>query len=881
MKIAVTHTVPDFDAAASAYAAYKLHECDHIALCSNMESNVYDFIQNLSFPFPCKRYSDKDIAAIDKIDTLIITDCNNAKRLGRLAALVGKAEKIIIYDHHPDYTLNIPADKVIIQEVGSASSILSEAIRVKGVSLTSVEATFIALGIYEDTGFLTFSKTSAIDASALAWLISQKADTTAANDYIKRELNHCQIMLLNELLLNLSIITIGGVNISYSFASIDEYVDGGAFIAHKLMIMEGLSSLFIILATGGRVLLIGRSRDDRVDVSKIVSVFGGGGHTNAGSAVIKDKMISEAVDALKFAIRDFVKPVKTVKELMTSPAKYLLSSALLKDALDIIIKYNLNNMPVMDNGRVAGIISRRDIMHAVKHGLGNETVEGIMQTEFVRVAPDTPFYDAEEIMVCGNQTLLPVESGNKLVGVVTRTDLLRLMHEDMIIRSKAAENRRAALGVSKNRDISRVLYDYLSDDMVALLKDIGDFAAELDYKAYVVGGFVRDILMGTRNFDLDIVIEGDAAKFASLYGKKNNAKVFIYKHFKTAVVTMPDGFKIDFATARTEYYVTPASAPEVEEASIKSDLFRRDFTVNAMAVRLDGSQFGSLIDFFLGQKDIHDKKIRVLHSLSIIDDPSRAFRAIRFAVRFGFEIGSHTDRLIKHAESLELFSRIAGQRLFSELKYILEEKGYLAALSMMNKYDIMRFYHTDIKYDEKLLSRLNRTESLINWYNIQFGVSVPVWRVRFHVLFFLIKGDKFNKFIDKFELASKDGVSLKNEHKYIEYAASVFKRYKNHKPSFIYGVCSNLSAESALALSAVMGENKQEIVQKYLTSYMFAETQLKGGDLIALGVNKGPEIKKTLDMLLKAKLDGDARTRDDEINFVKTFLLNKNKSDDS
>ncbi len=242
----------------------------------------------------------------------------------------------------------------------------------------------------------------------------------------------------------------------------------------------------------------------------------------------------------------------------------------------------------------------------------------------------------------------------------------------------------------------------------------------MHYKAYVVGGFVRDLLMEKDNYDIDIVIEGDGAKFAVNYAKKHNAKVFVHKKFKTAVVSFDDGFKIDFATARTEYYVTPAAAPEVVESSVKSDLFRRDFTINAMAVRLDGAQFGLLLDFFMGQKDILDKKIRVLHSLSFVDDPSRAYRAIRFAVRFGFEIGSHTDRLIKHAESLDLFSRIIGQRQFLELKYILAEDGYLFALQLMNKYNMLRFYSTKIKYDDELINKFKRSEHLLNWYKIQF-----------------------------------------------------------------------------------------------------------------------------------------------------------------
>lgn len=869
MKIVVTHINPDFDAIASAYAVYKLYNCNHIAVCSNMENNVYTFIKESSFPLNIIQYNDKMINELESIDTLIITDCNQKHRLGRLAKLLDIAKEVIIYDHHAGISCDIEAKERHISEIGATTSLLTLIMQEKGITLSQQEATFLALGIYEDTGLFTFSKTTNKDALALSYLITQKADTTAANDYVQRELSNIQVMLLNELLLNLSIITVGGVDVAYSCATVDEYVDEAAFIAHKLMVIEGLSSLFILLSTGGRLVLIGRSNDSRVNVLSIVSQFGGGGHSVAGSAVIKDKMIAETLEMLKYVIRETVKPVKTVQEIMTTHVKSVQSNSILKDAVDLTMKYNLNYLPVVENNKTIGIISRKDLLHGVKHGLEYDSINNIMQTEFETVHPDTLFYEAEAIMVYQNQKLLPVENNKGLVGVITRTDLLRLMHEDIILQSKFAESKRKELGILKNRNVSSIMHENLDKEILSVLKDIGKYAEEMQYKAYVVGGFVRDLLMDKHNIDVDIVIEGDGAKFAAAYAKKHNAKVFVHNKFKTAVVTFENGFKIDFATARTEYYVTPAAAPEVVESSVKSDLFRRDFTINAMAVRLDGAQFGLLLDFFMGQKDILDKKIRVLHSLSFVDDPSRAYRAIRFAVRFGFEIGSHTDRLIKHAESLDLFSRIIGQRRFLELKYILAEDGYLLALQMMHKYNMLRFYSDKIKYDEELINKFKRAENLLNWYKIQFEEDIEVWRMRFNILFFALRGENYTSLINGFELTSKEDTVLKNDHKYMEYAVSLFKRYKEHKPSFIYGVCSALSAESAVALAAVMGENKQDIIKDYLTKYKHVKIDLSGNDLIDLGIPKGPEIKKSLDKLLKAKLDGIVNNKNDEILFIK------------
>lgn len=870
MKIVITHINSDFDAVTSAYAAYKIYGCNHIAVCSNFESNVEKFLSDNKFELPVKFYNQKDIDALPKIDTLIITDCCQSRRLGILSSLIEKSENIILYDHHIMNECDIAAQSKTIEESGSTTSIMCRIMQEKNIELKELEATFLSMGIFEDTGLFTYSGTKSIDALSMAWLIFKKADVTAANDYVQRELSNIQIMLLNELLLNLSIITTGGIDIAYSFAAIDEYVGEAAFIAHKLMLIEGLSTLFILVSTGSRLILIGRSNDDRVNVQDIVSKFGGGGHKYAGSAVIKDKMIAETIESLKFVIMDTVKPYKTVEEIMSTHVKSVKSGTNIQEAFDLTMKYNLNYLPVTECNRTIGIISRKDILKVINHGLGKTTsVNSIMQTEFEVIKPSAPFYDAEEIMVYQNQKLLPVESDNGIAGVVTRTDILRLIHENIIVNSKYAETRRAGLGIAKNRNIAKLMEEKLSEKILLLLKEIGSYAEKLGYKSYVVGGFVRDLLMNYSNYDIDIVIEGDAANFAQAYAKVKNAKVSVHQKFKTAVVTLPDGFKIDFATARTEYYVTPAAAPEVMESSVKSDLYRRDFTINAMAVRLDGEQYGSLLDFFMGQKDILDKKIRVLHSLSFVDDPSRAYRAIRFAVRFGFDIGSHTERLIKHAESLDLFSRITGSRKYLELKYILEEEHYIKAISLLQKYNLLRFFSSSIKYDNNLAEKFNQLENIINWYKIQFSDNIEVWQMRFNVLFYTLKAEEFNIFINSFNISSKEVYSLKNDHKYMEYVSAILKRYKDYQPSFIYKILSPLSIESLLSLGAVISSTKINLIKDYLTKYKNIHIELNGSDLLSIGIKAGPDIHKILDELRDMRLDGIISSKEEEIKYVK------------
>ena len=190
--------------------------------------------------------------------------------------------------------------------------------------------------------------------------------------------------------------------------------------------------------------------------------------------------------------------------------------------------------------------------------------------------------------------------------------------------------------------------------MIQLLQSIGEVADKLDFNAFAVGGFVRDLLMKKTNLDLDIVIEGDGIAFAKALAAHLGGRYRTHERFKTAVVLMPDDFKIDIATARLEYYEYPAAMPMVELSSIKLDLYRRDFTINAMAIQLNQEHFGTLIDFFNSQNDLKQKSIKVLHNLSFVEDPSRIFRAVRFEKRNGipnFSPYQTTDRQRRQHEA--------------------------------------------------------------------------------------------------------------------------------------------------------------------------------------------------------------------------------------
>ncbi|BAI80546.1 polyA polymerase family protein [Deferribacter desulfuricans SSM1] len=868
MKIVLTHISPDFDAFASAYTALKLYDADYFVYTTGFDDAIKKFIRDYQLDIPLIHLNELDTS---NIETIIITDCKIRERLGDAANLLSKAKKIIIYDHHPVSGRDIDADEEFIFNFGSTSTIITERIKIRGLKLDIATATLLLLGIYEDTGFLSFSNTTPRDLYASAFLLENGADISVLQIYLQRDLSKQHIFILNQLLQNLNVLRVASFSIGIAHASYDEYVPEVAVLANKILNLEGLDACLLLIRIEDRVLFVGRSKVDEIDVSKVAEGFKGGGHPYAASAVIKDMTLQESLEKLSYLIEENIKPIKFAMDFMTSPVKYIDVDSKFEEALDIFMKYNLNGMPVVKDGKTVGLISRKDILQGMKHGLKNEKVSSIMQTEFFTVKPDTPFSVVEDIILEKRQKLVPVEEDGRLVGVITRTDFLRAMAE-LNKTPKYILGRISSIDSKRFRNVKHLMKDRLPGKIYNILVEIGVLADQVGMNAYVVGGFVRDLIMKIENFDIDIVVEGDAVVLAKKFAKLKNAKVSVHYKFKTAVVILPDNFRIDFATARSEYYDFPAAAPKVEDSSIKIDLYRRDFTINTIAIKLNKEDFGALVDYFGAQSDIRDRKIRVLHNLSFVDDPSRIFRAIRFAVRYNFDIGPHTERLLKHAINLKLIDRIVGQRLFLEIKYILCEKEYLKALNMMKNYGILKFFSNSINFSEESLEIFKFLDKLINWYSVQINRNIEIWIPRFNLLFHSLKRGEFIKLLERFEFNSNYKKYFASQVFKSRNAAIRLKKNKNITNSYIYNTLKDLEDEFVLYLSAILGEKFENLIKKYYTYIKEIKLEINGNDLKDLGYKPSEKFKYVLDKLLELKLDGVILNKGDEIKYAKKLF---------
>jgi len=389
-----------------------------------------------------------------------------------------------------------------------------------------------------------------------------------------------------------------------------------------------------------------------------------------------------------------------------------------------------------------------------------------------------------------------------------------------------------------------------------------------------VGGFVRDLLMRVENFDIDIVVEGDGIRLAETFESKFPCRIRTHRKFGTAIILFTDGLKIDIATARLEVYDFPAALPTVERGSIKLDLYRRDFTINTLALQLNPKAFGELIDFFGGVKDIKEKVIRVLHNLSFVEDPTRVFRAIRFEQRLGFQISKHTQNLMRNAVRMGFLDRLSGGRVLSELILIFQEENPASALKGMGDFDLLRFLHPHLKSDEVTEALFERIHRVIAWFDLLYlEEHYERWLIYFYGLVDLLKEEELDEVCTRLAMNEKLRRRVVEGKRQADQALlQIFAWISQDiqpKRSDIHALLNSLSTETRLFM---MAKTTRMATRRYISLYFtqLRDTRpiLRGRDLIEMGLEPGPAIKKQLDELLKARLDERVVTRQDEMEYI-------------
>ncbi len=866
MQIITTHLNADFDAIASCMAAKKLYPEAVVVLPGSMEKRVKLFFETFK-PFEIKKLKEIDL---DKVKTLIVVDTRSVQRIGELAQLLKKTVKIHLYDHHPKGEDDIKADFEITEQIGALASLFTEIFRKKNISITPLEATLLCLGIYEETGCLLFPSTTERDVLSVAYLLKKGANLNIISQFLKEELSREEVSLLNELLNSLQEYLINGIRINIAHA-VKEHPEDISHIAHKVMDIIDTDALFLIIEMEDKILIIGRSNTPQVDVGLILTEFGGGGHWAAGSATLKERPVNLLIDELVKIVKQQIKPEKVARDLMTTPVISVQWDRPIKEVEGMMTKYGINAMPVIKNNKYIGVITRGVVEKAIFHGLKQSRVGDFATTDAYTAEEDTPLWEIEKNMVELNQRFVPILKDDKVVGVITRTDILRNLYEELIRKFKISKPVEAE---ESRKNVAKLMKEFFSEEIYEILSTSGKLAEEMGYGVYLVGGSVRDLLMRRPSPDIDIVVEGDGIAFAQKLASKIDGKVIPHPRFATAKILKEikkngeiKSFYIDIATARTEYYESPAALPKVETSSIKKDLYRRDFTINALAVKLNSKDFGLLIDFFGGQRDIKDKKIRVLHNLSFVEDPTRAIRAIRFSEKLGFKISKHTENLIKLAVKMSIFEKLKGPRLYEELILLLKETLPHHSIKRLDDYGLLKILHPSLE-EKKLYSDLARAYETVQAIELLF--LREKYRKEFiylMVILWNLKDHERQEFLQRICIPE----NIKKE--VIENIISAEKALKafpsEESPVEIYTALKPLSIETIILMMVYAQNQQRKAISFYLTKLKEIKPLLRGEDLKTLGIPPGPAYKKIFDEILKEKLQGRLLSKEEEMEFAK------------
>jgi len=873
MEVITTHINADFDSLASMLAAKKLYPNAVLVFPGSQERSLRDFfIRSTLYAFEVERIKNIDLKEMKR---LILVDTRQISRIGKFSEVLSKSDlEIHIYDHHPPSSEDLHGSVEVISEVGATVTLLLDILQKKGMEITPDEATVMMLGIYEDTGNLTFPSTKEDDFKAAGYLIRKGANLSILSNVITKELTAEQVFLLNDLIQSATRYNFHGIDLVIAQASVDRYIGDIAVVVHKLKDIENLDVLFVLVRMEDRVYLIGRSRLEEVNVSEIASEFGGGGHPTAASATVKGMTLVEAQARLVKTLTEFVKPKKVARDAMIYPIKRIDPEITLEEAGEILARYNLTILPVVQNEKVIGLISKQVVEKAVYHGLKTSLVKEYMTTEFAVVSPDTSFSRVQAIIIGQNQSLLPVIEKDRMIGAISVGDVMRILQEEMMKSEKGLSVFESQPLYARKKVISQFMKERFPEHIHNLLVEFGKVGDELGYSVYAVGGFVRDLLLRMENFDVDIVVEGDGIRFAEEFEKKFSCRIRTHKKFGTAIILLPDKLKVDVATARWEVYDSPAALPTVESASIKMDLYRRDFTMNTLAIQLNPKAFGELIDFFGGVKDIKEKVIRVLHNLSFVEDPTRVFRAIRFEQRFGFQIGKHTQHLMKNAMMVGFLERLSGGRILSELLLLLQEEAPLLALKRMRDLNLLHFLHSNLKLNEQAEAFFEQIHHVISWFDLLFlEERYERWLIYFYALIDLLKETEIEELCQRLAMNDKLKKRVIEGKLHGDQALfQIFSWINTDRPprrSEIYDVLNPLSTESKLFMMAKTTQvTTRRYISLYFTQMKDTKPLLRGTDLIQMGIKSGPFIKKMLKGLLKARLDEQVMTRQDEVEYI-------------
>jgi len=866
-KLILTHDNADFDAIASMLAAHKLDPEAVPVLPQRVNRNVEHFINLYGGALPFVRRDDLKRGAAVEQATVVDTQSFSTARGMR------QDTPVHFIDHHP-LTRELSENQQFSGEiVGAATTLLVEQIHARGIITEPIEATLLLLGIYEDTGSLIYGTTTARDIRCAAWLVERGANLDVVREFIQHPLTPEQRRLYETLLERTETHVVNGHVVVLAQARIARPVDEIATLAHKLRELYEPGAVLVLVQLNSDIQLVARGTTDAIDVSTIAKRYGGGGHGRAAAALIRSRALDDIRQEILRMLPEIVAASIRVESLMSMGAQTVRASEQVKTAVDRMRRTGHEGFPVIEDGQVVGLLTRRDVDRAMSHGMGHQVVGQIMEAGQITVKPSDSIEVLQQRMMRSGWGQIPVVDDNgTLLGIVTRTDLIKRWGQPA--------------NLARHDEMRRRMQAAISAGMWRLIQVIAQEAQQRRVGAYVVGGFVRDMLLRVPNHhDIDLVVEGDAIELVRAIRQTHGGEMRSHAQFGTAKWLLDESVAralnvdpveaewpefIDFVSARTEFYEQPGALPTVERSSIKRDLDRRDFTINTLAIRLSPEPMGELLDFYGGEQDLRDGLIRVLHSLSFVDDATRMLRAVRLEQRLGFAIEPRTEELIRSA--LPLLERVSGDRVRHELRVMLAEEQPLRMLVRMQELGVLGALHPELRVDDWVCATIRAVREARRDYPWPSLAEFDNWML---TTFALLVGRLSQPDLEQL------GRRLQFSRPYLDHlhdarTAIAFLPDLCHEqlPSVIVRLLEPLDEVGWLAAwAAAPNALAREQITRFAAHWRWVKPAVSGRDIQAItGLKPGPIYGVLLRRLRQAWLDGEICTAEEEKDLLLHLL---------
>ena len=598
--------------------------------------------------------------------------------------------------------------------------------------------------------------------------------------------------------------------------------------------------------------MVARSAGAQLDAASLARALGGGGHSEAASSIIHATLHVARAGVVK-ALPDAVESPRTAGAVMSTPPRFVEPDETITRAMALCQQHGQSGLFIGAPAALAGAVTREDLDKALSHQLAHAPVRAVMRTVHESCVEETPLPQVRRLLEASNLGRIPVTRGSEIVGVVTGGDLLRELANGPG-RDHVTES-----GVSLRDRLEQL------PGLEPVFTAIQAVAHHYD-GVYLVGGAVRDLLLSEPAIDVDVAVEGDGIKFARELGSLLGGRLVPHERFNTAVVLHSEG-RVDVATTRTEFYDAPAALPSVEQAALRQDLFRRDFTINAMAVSLRGDAFGSLVDFFGGRIDLEAGVIRVLHGLSFIDDPTRIFRAIRYENRYGFEMDPHTNALARACIEMGLVGELSTARLRGELVALLGESEVAPALRRIDELGLATAIHPQLAADQETIALIARLDDLRQ----RFAPGVPLWRPRLAALARRLPPSELLGWFERLKLRRRDAERLAA-------AVTIFPRLVDRlaaatDPATARELIARFDPDGMLlAMATAPTGPAQTWLQRYVTELCGIRLSITGADLAELGLAESPLVGEVLEELMRQKVNGGLADPADEIAAARELI---------